>query len=114
MRISDWSSYVCSSDLDVDVRQVPNRLVRHVVAALDDDEQVEALGEVGKDLGRLLRRRGVARADRVEHVAAAEAVPLGIRATEVGSLHPLRGDRQSSVWGRREPARVMMCSGGSL
>src|SRR3546814_10040648 len=51
MRISDWSSDVCSSDLDL-VAAIAARALDEIVAAMDADEQSSALSQ----LSHLLRR----------------------------------------------------------
>src|SRR3546814_12665953 len=86
MRISDWSSDVCSSDLLADVPvEGPPRLLLLLDCGLD------ALALGGPGLGA--RRRNVAAGHRVEDGAL---VPV----------HPVDADRKSVVSGKSVSVRV--------
>src|SRR3546814_2586422 len=90
MRISDWSSDVCSSDLEGDEeRQVPR--LAEVVGEVGADEHEAALGEVD-DAGRLVDDHeaegdeGVLRAER--DALEDELEELGHRSiASMSSLH---------------------------
>src|SRR3546814_12623496 len=88
MRISDWSSDVCSSDLEGDEeRQVPR--LAEVVGEVGADEHEAALGEVD-DAGRLVDDHeaegdeGVLRAER--DALEDELEELGHRRSEARSV----------------------------
>src|SRR3546814_19565585 len=122
MRISDWSSDVCSSDLDT-LAHPAGKFVRiggeaafgigdlhppeHVDAAAPDLSIVEPAVEL-QPLGESLadRQRRVERGHRfLEHHAHAgtadRAQVAFFKPGQFFSLPPGRTQRQSSVWGRR-------------
>src|SRR3546814_15003573 len=104
MRISDWSSDVCSSDLDV-LRPDQERLqadCRQHAFVLDDadhaiaprelvDERIEVglmrveAQAVGADIARRIRRAGLARALGTAAIGPGRRVPVDPRGLD---LHP--------------------------
>src|SRR3546814_4805355 len=74
MRISDWSSDVCSSDLLVD-RTGPADVVRQVCLEGFDERRIHARGIVGR--GQFLQRPDQSLGDETAAVAA--EVAAGIR-----------------------------------
>src|SRR3546814_15199036 len=89
MRISDWSSDVCSSDLsaDVDRRADAARLHRRT-AALVHLDRGDALGRAVGEIERARRRRAAAVADqRGRHLTAVHRHPLEL-GTEAANRDP--------------------------
>src|SRR3546814_5584868 len=78
MRISDWSSDVCSSDLDVVALVAPDVVL--AVAAVDAVVAGAAEQELGVDrvriVDRLVRPHGAAARTAVDHVVAGAAIDL--------------------------------------
>src|SRR3546814_11203263 len=73
MRISDWSSDVCSSDLDLEILRV----------------QVGDLADIGRLLGE--RRAAVDRIDRRDRIAEAEIRLAFLHALDVGNAGARQG-----------------------
>src|SRR3546814_4773483 len=90
MRISDWSSDVCSSDLSDRGQRLPDpfsRDARTIVADLN--EAVAALGNYDIDAGRSLERdrpvtRTPYRVERILHIFADRVARLDIHARRQG------------------------------
>src|SRR3546814_18002638 len=73
MRISDWSSDVCSSDLLVD-RTGPADVVRQVCLEGFDERRIHARGIVGR--GQFLQRPDQSHGDETAAVAAEAAAGM--------------------------------------
>src|SRR3546814_11139581 len=108
MRISDWSSDVCSSDLVLFVALSSERQDFHTLADVSGrstgravDEAPRA-GERGEHRTVLDRRR--------ERAAVAQLGPQIIRARAVGGqvFAAGRGDRKSAASGKRVSVRVVI------
>src|SRR3546814_4133273 len=65
MRISDWSSDVCSSDLPARSSSRRTRMPLRRSSASPADQSAYAAGDQGRDVGKHRRRRQAARADEV-------------------------------------------------
>src|SRR3546814_10073491 len=115
MRISDWSSYVCSSDLRAavveDRRRRPQRVVgrwqQHFVAGVEQgaQRQVDQLAHAVADehpLRRCIRRAAilVEGGDRIARGRQALLVGVGV------GVGDAVGDRTLQVPGRAEPERA--------
>src|SRR3546814_16321055 len=112
MRISDWSSDVCSSDLVARARGLPKRGGSRSLAAL---ESARGSGEMG-----MRARSGLAAALAVGLVIGGMATPVGVAAQEpsddrhAGYYYPAHGtpevydarDRKSGGEGKRVSGRV--------
>src|SRR3546814_20679675 len=94
MRISDWSSDVCSSDLVARARGLPKRGGSRSLAAL---ESARGSGEMG-----MRARSGLAAALAVGLVIGGMATPVGAAAQEpsddrnAGSAYPAHGTPEFS------------------
>src|SRR3546814_3757941 len=101
MRISDWSSDVCSSDLDdaEPVARIERAAERHRRLLWDRGHGIDTAGEVG--------RRYRDGADRAYDYAA----PIGAGAGAGRRRDDkLRAVRRSGVLGRREIGRAHVCT----
>src|SRR3546814_16200337 len=115
MRISDWSSDVCSSDLPSGVRQVAARLLpaRHIAGP----DAGRGAGSVDGRLGRRIagRRQAAARASLSRAPSFRVHARAGRRRAEGaagrGQPCPSGGDRKSVVWGKSVSVRVDLGGG---
>src|SRR3546814_7416393 len=83
MRISDWSSDVCSSDLEIDVDHRQQAIDRRAVGILAADhvvERVRALVDAGNAHLRLVRAVEAAADTRLR-------VPVGGQQKQIGRAH---------------------------
>src|SRR3546814_8235567 len=94
MRISDWSSDVCSSDLDEAVgAEVAERIVAGSIRIEDSAGE-----EVRRPVAEQVRRKGVRR--EIATGTAVRADPVELVDPETGVVVEVR-DRKSVVWGQR-------------
>src|SRR3546814_6930585 len=92
MRISDWSSDVCSSDLDAIVHSIPGDL-RELARQREQVMPLLLAMLLGNDQGVLGKQR-IEIASRMGNEVA-EAT-FGLRGTLAQSLHPMQRDRKST------------------
>src|SRR3546814_11991533 len=93
MRISDWSSDVCSSDLNILLGDQLRR-VEHVIGLLGRPTLIE-------DLNPQIPLRIIARGNRLEQVASVE---IGVGPRDLHRLVPRRGtDAQKRLPRTHEP-----------
>src|SRR3546814_16621378 len=100
MRISDWSSDVCSSDLDLDAgpdrqRQVTAADIAALGAATHEEDVSEcinvALGGKVRDMPEMLAKAaavGVAEIRIIRALAISALAPARLRAEVAGGAHP--------------------------
>src|SRR3546814_1535506 len=100
MRISDWSSDVCSSDLGAAGRSRRDRQVGHRVHQLLGPDA----GEGQAEDGRQVRRFVAVHPHRTQNVQK----PLPQRPKPRRLAVETSGDRQSVVWGKRVSVRVAL------
>src|SRR3546814_7603084 len=96
MRISDWSSDVCSSDLEVVIATFFNfdpGLVRHAMDGLWDTVSPAALIDARFEAAAAMLRRALG--ELASGPDLEEAAALARTAAEHGALH-LSGDRKST------------------
>src|SRR3546814_18774340 len=118
MRISDWSSDVCSSDLDVvrahahlDV-QVARRRARRAGLALPGQADAVAAVDTGRHLHRqdlfLLHaaRAAAFRARAAENLAPSMALRARLPPRTAAALEPPLADRTGALSGKRVAVRV--------
>src|SRR3546814_14290112 len=117
MRISDWSSDVCSSDLGGLYGYAAMRVVQGKLDARETERQAVAQGN---QLGAAFGRQHAGHAGGVEHFALAVFLrgqqPVGLRAHAHAALRAgatLR-DRKSVVWGKSGSVRVHLGGRRSL
>src|SRR3546814_10365757 len=81
MRISDWSSDVCSSDLPVDIEAI-NRQITHVAAGTEDTDavnlaQLNEVADGAAETGKYFQASGSDDSDAGAYVEGDNAVAAG-------------------------------------
>src|SRR3546814_20443815 len=107
LRMSDWSSDVCSSDLD----DVPAALAHHVVVdgvgAVENALQVDVDAPIPRVRGLIvIGEEGEGHDARVVHEDVDSAVLLADAVDAAAHSGPLGEDRQSVVEGKRVSVRL--------
>src|SRR3546814_1978965 len=104
MRISDWSSDVCSSDLDEAVgAEVAERIVAGSIRIEDSAGE-----EVRRPVAEQVRRKGVRR--EIATGTAVRADPVELVDPETGVVVELRLDQRERAIGRRDSPALFIGS----